>query len=69
MDMKTKRYMEMIKVGEYTVIVERIKHDIYGNPKYNISVFGKNNIFRGNWNEVSYNTDITIENLIKQIEK
>jgi len=67
--MRTKRYMEMRKVGEYTITVERIKHDIYGNPKYNISVFGKNNIFRGNWNEVSYNIDETIENLIKQIEK
>lgn len=69
MNMRTKRYMEMRKEGNYTVIVERIKHDIYGNPKYNITVFSKNNIFRGNWNEVSYNIDVTIENLIKQIEK
>ena len=69
MKMKTKRYMEMRKVGEYTIMVERVKHDLYGNPKYNITVFNKNNIFRGNWNEVSYNIDVTVENLIKQIEK
>ena len=39
----------------------RGKFNSYGNPKYNITVFNKNNIFRGNYNEVSYNVDITIE--------
>lgn len=67
--MKTKRFMEIRKTGEYTIMIERINCDLYGNPKYNITVFDKNNIFRGNWNEVSYNLEITINNLIKAIEK
>lgn len=67
--MKTKKFMEMRKSEEYTIIIERINCDVYGNPKYNISIFDNNNIFRGNWNEVSYNIDVTIENLIKKIEK
>lgn len=67
--MKTKRYMEMRKVKDYTIVVERVNCDIYGNPKYNITIFDKNNIFRGNWNTVSYNIEISIENIIKEIEK
>lgn len=67
--MRTKRFLEMRKEGDYTVMIERINCDVYGNPKYNITVFDKNGIFRGNWNTVSYNINVSLENIIKEKKK
>lgn len=68
--MKTKRFLQILKKGEYTVVIERLKCDNYGNPRYNVTVFDKNNIFRGNWNIKSYNINSSVLNLIEdEVEK
>ena len=68
--MKTKRFLQILKKGEYTVVIERLKCDNYGNPRYNVTVFDKNNIFRGNWNIKSYNINSSVINLIEdEVEK
>ena len=66
--MKTKKYIEMYERNSFLVAVERIKNDINGNPKYNISVFDKDKLhFKGNWNKVTYNLESCIEVLLKSI--
>lgn len=64
--MKTKRFLQILKKGEYTVVIERLKCDNYGNPRYNVTIFDKNNIFRGNWNIKSYCINIDIDNIISE---
>ena len=66
--MKTKRFLQILKKGEYTVVIERLKCDNYGNTRYNVTIFDKNNIFRGNWNVTTYVVSEDIEKLIKEIE-
>jgi len=66
--MKTKRFLQILKKGEYTVVIERLKCDNYGNTRYNVTIFDKNNIFRGNWNVTTYVVTEDIEKLIKEIE-
>ena len=68
--MKTKKYIEMYERNSFLVAVERIKNDINGNPKYNISVFEKKTLhFKGNWNKVTYNIENCIEVLLKNIKE
>ncbi len=68
--MKTKRFLQILKKGEYTVVIERLKCNNYGNPRYNVTIFDSNNIFRGNWNVTTYVVSTTIDNIIKEeIEK
>lgn len=57
---KLKRYKYLIKYKDYIFIYERIKNDIYGNPKYQIDVF-KHVLHLGTYNIVSYDilSDIT----------
>ena len=64
--MKTKRFLQILKKEEYTVVIERLKCDNYGNPRYNVTIFDKNNIFRGNWNIKSYYINIDIDNIIRE---
>ena len=68
--MKTKRFLQILKKEEYTVVIERLKCNNYGNPRYNVTIFDSNNIFRGNWNVTTYVVSTTIDNIIKEeIEK
>ena len=67
--MKTKKYLELYDRDGFLVVIERIKNDKWGNPRYNLSVFYKDTlIFVGNWKVVTYDVDHYIEVLLANIK-
>lgn len=63
---KIKKYKEMLIIDNYTVIYERIKNDVNGNPRYEVSIFD-NGYYKGTYNIVTYNVEESINNLIKSL--
>ena len=68
--MKTKKYLKLYDRDGFLVVIERIKNDKWGNPRYNLIVFEKDTLyFRGNWKVVTYDVDHYIEVLLANIKE
>lgn len=63
---KTKKFKEMLIIENYTVIYEKIKNDLNGNPRYEVTVFD-GGYHKGTFNVVTYTIEKTIENLIESL--
>lgn len=63
---KTKKIKEMLVIENYTIIYERIKNDVNGNPRYEVSIFD-GGYHKGTYNIVSYNIEEDISYLIKSL--
>ena len=68
--MKTKKSISIIHFNVFLVTIERVKNNINGNPKYNISIFNKDTLyFRGNWNIVTYDLKKDVELICSSLKK
>lgn len=56
----------MLAIDNYTVIYERVKNDINGNPRYEVTVFD-NGYHKGTFNIVTYTIEESIKNLIESL--
>lgn len=63
---KLKKYKEILTIENYTVIYEKIKNNINGNPRYEVTIFD-NGYHRGTYNIVTYNVEESIKNLLESL--
>lgn len=65
---KLKKFKEVYRKGEKVALVERIKNDRNGNPKYQVDIID-NGEFVGTYNVVSYGIRKFIEEKVFKIEE
>ena len=63
---KTKKFKEMLVIESYTIVYERIKNTVNGNPRYEVSIFD-NGYHKGTYNIVTYNVEKSIRNLLESL--
>ena len=63
---KTKKIKEMLVLENYTIIYERLKNDVNGNPRYEVSIFD-GGYHKGTYNITSYSVEEDINNLIESL--
>ena len=63
---KTKKIKEMLVIENYTIVYERIKNDVNGNPRYEVSIFDGGR-HKGTYNIVTYNVEEDIKNLLETL--
>lgn len=63
---KTKKFKEMLAIEKYTVVYERIKNDVSGNPRYEVTVF-EDMHHKGTYNITSYSVEEDIRKLIESL--
>lgn len=63
---KLNKYKEILIIDNYTIIYERIKNDVNGNPRYEVTVF-ENMHHIGTYNIVTYTIEDSIKNLIETL--
>lgn len=64
---KLNKFKEMSEIKGYMVIYERIKSDLNGNPRYEVSLFDNYYCHKGTYNIVSYSIEKDINNLIETL--
>lgn len=63
---KTKKFKEMLVIESYTIVYERVKNDVNGNPRYEVSIFDSGR-HKGTYNIVTDTIEETINNLIETL--
>ena len=63
---KTKKFKEMLVIESYTIVYERVKNDVNGNPRYEVSIFD-NGYHKGTYNITSYSVEEDIRNLLESL--
>lgn len=63
---KLKKYKEMLIIENYTIVYEKIKNTVNGNPRYEVSIFD-GGYHKGTYNIVTYTIEESIKNLLETL--